>query len=241
MAQFPNSRGLDYFSNRDETGLANPAVMRFFNLVYAWMCVGLALTGGVAWYASQHMDIFVRMGRGVFLLFIVELFLVMAIARAVDRINATTATLMFLVYSAINGVVLSAIFLIYAKSTLAAAFFISAGTFGAMSVFGMVTKSDLTGLGRYLIMALIGIIIASIVSIFWHNSLLQVAINYIGVLVFVGLTAYHTQKLKNIAYQTQGNEALAARYAIIGSLSLYLDFINLFLFILELLGNRRND
>ena len=239
MAQFPNSRGVDYFSNRDETGLANPAIMRFFNMVYAWMCVGLVLTGGVAWYVSQHVDIFRSLGRGVFVLFVIEVLLVMAISGAVTKINATAATAMFLVYSAINGVVLAGIFLVYAKATLAAAFFISAGTFGAMSVYGMFTKSDLTGLGRYLFMGLIGIVIASIVSFFWHNSLLEVAINYIGVLVFVGLTAYDTQKLKNIAYQTQGNEALAARYAIVGSLSLYLDFINLFLFIAQLLGDRR--
>jgi FtsH-binding integral membrane protein len=149
------------------------------------------------------------------------------------------ATALFLVYAALNGVVLSGIFAIYAHATLASAFIISAGTFGAMSIFGMLTKSDLTSMGRFLIMALVGIIIASIVSLFWHNTLLQIAINYVGVLVFIGLTAYDTQRLKQVAYQTQGDPALAARFAVNGSLLLYLDFINLFLFILRLLGDRR--
>jgi hypothetical protein len=220
-------------------GSANPAITRFFNAVYAWMCVGLLLTGSVAWYFSQHPEWIRGLGNGVWALFLVELVLVMAVGNAINRINATAATAMFLAYSAINGIVLSMIFLMYTRSTIASAFFIAGGTFGAMSIYGMVTRSDLMGLGRYLFMALIGLVIATIVSAFWHNSAFQVIVNYVGVLIFVALTAYDTQRLKIIAEQSQGNAALASRLAIVGSLTLYLDFINLFLFILRLMGDRR--
>lgn len=238
MSTLPNPFGIGR-SQSWEAGASNPAVIRFLNTVYAWMCAGLLLSGGVAWYVSQNVQILQSLGKGIWALVVVELLLVVAISGAINRINATTATLLFLLYAAINGVVLSGIFLIYAHSTLASAFLITAGTFGAMSLYGMVTRSDLSGLRQYLMMGLIGVVIASIVSFFWHSTVLQVAINYVAVLVFVGLTAYDTQRLKAIAYQTQGNAALASRLAISGALTLYLDFLNLFLFILELMGDRR--
>lgn len=230
------SQPLDYSSQPMTTTVA-----QFFNAVYAWMCCGLALTAAVAWYVASRPDIIRHLGMGtVLVLFIVELVLVGTISAAVQRISAAVATLLFLLYAAINGVVLSVIFLIYAHAILASAFVITAGMFGAMSLYGFLTKRDLTRLGSLLFMALIGVILASVVSFFWHSTLLQVAINYIGVLVFVGLTAYDTQKLKQWAYQTSGNAALSARLSISGALMLYLDFLNIFLFIVEILGGNRN-
>jgi len=222
-----------------EAGTLNPVLMRFFNAVYGWMCVGLAITGAVAWIVATDYPGVVVMGKASLLLFVAEIVLIIPIAGAVNRINATVATLLFLLFSALNGVSLSIIFLVYAHGLIASAFFIAAGTFGAMSVFGMVTKINLAPIWRYLIMALIGLIIASLFTAFSHNSMLEVAINYLGVFLFVGLTAYDTQRLKAIALQTQNNPAMASRMAIVGSLSLYLDFINLFLFILNLMSDRR--
>jgi len=147
---------------------------------------------------------------------------------------------LFMLYSALNGLTLSAIFIVYAHATLASAFLITAGMFGAMSVYGYVTKRDLTAMGSLLFMALVGLIIASVVSIFWRNSMLTTIINYAGVLIFVGLTAYDTQKLKQIAIATAGDAAMSARLSINGALQLYLDFLNLFLFLLRILGDRRN-
>ena len=241
MSQWSDPYQSNPLSGWREAGTSNPVLRRFFNAVYGWMCVGLAITGAVAWIVANQYQSLATIGNGIWLLFIVEIVLVMAVANAIQRINATVATILFLIYSAINGVVLSGILMVYAhnQGTLASAFFISAGTFGAMSLYGMFTRTDLSPIGKYLIMGLIGIIIASVVSIFWHNTLLQVAINYIGVLLFVGLTAYDTQRLKGIAIQTQDNPSLAARLAIVGSLMLYLDFINLFLFILSLMSDRR--
>ena len=140
-----------------------------------------------------------------------------------------------------NGFVLSILVLKYTAASLGGTFVVTAGAFGAMSLFGYVTKRDLTRLGSLLLMALIGVVLASIVNIFWANSLLYWGITYVGVLVFVGLTAYDTQKLRYVASQTAGDPQLAARMAIVGSLMLYLDFINLFLLMLRLMGNNRRD
>ena len=219
------------------------AISRFFNAVYAWMFAGLALTALVAYYVAAHPQILGQIGGGGMIgLFVVELLLVGVISAAVQRINAVVATLLFLLYAAINGVVLSILFMVYTHSVLASAFAITAGMFGAMSLYGFLTHRDLTGMGSLMFMALIGLIIASVVSIFWHSTMLQVLINYVGVIVFTGLTAYDTQKLKQIALATSGNAAMAARLSITGALSLYLDFLNLFIFIVQILGagNRRD-
>jgi hypothetical protein len=239
FGSFQNSRSAppSYAGQQEVSG----AIASFFNAVYAWMFAGLALTAVVAWYVAGHTDILVSMGRGVFLLFIVELLLVGVISAAIQRINAAVATVLFLIYAAINGVVLSALFMVYTHAVLASAFAITAGMFGAMSLYGFVTKKDLTAMGSFLFMALIGLIIASVVSIFWANSILETLINYAGVLIFVGLTAYDTQKLKQIAIMTSDNASMAARLSISGALSLYLDFLNLFIFLVRILGsgNRR--
>lgn len=241
MSQFPYSTGrqqpLEYGTDAGSSTLS-----RFFNAVYAWMAAGLATTAVVAWYASTQQDLLrsVLSGPGMLILFIAEIGLVVAISRAVNRISATAATALFLVYSALNGLMLSAIFLVYAHATIASAFIVTAGSFAAISVYGFVTKADLTRLGTFLFMALIGLILASVVNIFLHSTGLMWLITYAGVLIFVGLTAYDTQKLKMIAYQTEGNAEMAARMSIVGALVLYLDFINLFLLILRIMGDRRN-
>ena len=239
MSRFPSYRstGLEYESRADSATVA-----QFFNAVYAWMATGLALTAVVAWWVSTQPAVMAQIFRGPMLiaLIIAELALVFVISMATQKINATAATVLFLLYSALNGLTLSVIFLIYTQASLAGTFAVTAGTFAAVSVYGYVTKRDLSTLGSILFMGLIGLILASIVNIFWANSTLYWIITYAGVLIFVGLTAYDTQKLKYIAYQTTDNPALAARLSVNGALMLYLDFINLFLFLLRILGSRRN-
>jgi FtsH-binding integral membrane protein len=239
MSQFPNSdRAYDL---QYQSRVGTSTVTQFFNAVYAWMAAGLALTAVVAWYVSNDPMLMRRIFSGPTLigLIIAELGLVLVIGRAINKISTGVATGLFLLYSALNGLTLSAIFIVYAHSTIASAFIVTAGTFGAVSLYGFVTKTDLTRLGSFLFMALIGLILASVVNMFMASSTLHWIITYAGVLIFVGLTAYDTQKLKLIAIETENNPALAARLSIIGALSLYLDFINLFLFILRIMGDRR--
>jgi len=214
-------------------------VARFFNAVYAWMAAGLGLTAAVAWFVSTQPGLMEQVFRGPVLIFLViaQLALVWMVAGSIQRIGTAAATAMFLVYAALNGVTLSVILLIYAHALVATAFLVTAVMFGATSFYGFVTKRDLTGLGAFLFMGLVGLILASVVSLFWHPTILTVLINYIGVFIFVGLAAYDTQRLKVMALQTRDNPALAARLSVSGALALYLDFLNLFLFILSILGN----
>jgi FtsH-binding integral membrane protein len=226
----------------DMSQVGSAAVVKFFNAVYAWMCVGLAISALVAYATSRNVQTFKSVQQWFILLVLVELGLVFGIGAAVRRLGAGVGTVLFLVFAAVNGLMLSSLFLLVPHSTLANAFIITAGTFGAMSVYGMVTQRDLSPIGRVAYMALIGVILASVVSMFWHNSGLEVLINYVGVLVFVALTAYDTQKLRILAQQSADNPALAARMSILGSLTLYLDFINMFLFIVNIMmsnGRRR--
>jgi uncharacterized protein len=224
-----------------QAGAGSQVLSRFFNAVYAWMAAGLALTAVIAFYIGNNPSLLASIGGGgILLLFVLQLVLVFVISAAINKINANVATVLFLLYAALNGVTLSVIFAIYARATIGGAFIITAGTFGAMSVFGFTTGRDLTRIGSLCFMGLIGIVLASIVNIFVHSSMMNMAINYIGVLVFVGLTAYDTQRLKSVAIQTQNNSAMAARLSINGALMLYLDFLNLFLMILSLMsGDRR--
>jgi len=219
----------------------SPAVASFFNAVYGWMCAGLALTAVVAWWVSGHMDVVARVfTRGELIaLFIAQFVLVVVISAATQRISASVATVLFLAYSALNGLTLAGIFMIYTSSSIAGAFIASAVTFGALSLWGMVTQRDLSVLGRFLFMALIGIIVASLVNLFLAHGAYYWLISYAGVALFAGLTAYDTQMLKQIAYATADNPALAARLSINGALRLYLDFLNLFLFLLQIMGDRR--
>jgi len=223
-----------------ESREGSSVLVPFFNAVYAWMATGLALTAVVAWYVSTQPQILQAMGMGTLLvLFVVQILLVVTISAAVQRINATVATVLFLVYAALNGLTLSGIFLAYTQSTLTGAFVVTAGMFGAMSVAGFVTKIDLTRLGSFLFMALIGMVLATIVNIFVASTALYWITTYAGVLIFVGLTAYDTQRLKAIAYATANDSAMSSRMAISGALTLYLDFLNLFLMMLRIMGSRR--
>ena len=217
----------------------------FIRSVYNWMAVGLGLTGFVAFYVSTSAGIMNTLYRNPFLLiilFIAELGLVFSIAGMVQRMNAATATALFVIYSVLNGVTLSFIFLVYTRASIVSTFFICAGTFAACSIYGWVTRRDLTSLGGFFMMGLIGIIIASVVNMFVRSAGMSLMISYIGVFVFVGLTAYDTQKLKNMALsQPAGLDGDVVRKgAILGALSLYLDFINLFLMLLRIFGQGRD-
>jgi FtsH-binding integral membrane protein len=219
-------------------------VNEFVRSVYNWMAVGLGLTGLVAFYVanSPAMLKLIFGNKLIFFgLIIGELALVFSISARVNKMRASTATGLFLLYAALNGATLSVIFLMYTASSITSTFFICAATFVACSVYGMTTKRDLTSLGGFLMMGLIGIIIASLVNMFMRSSGMSMIISYIGVIVFVGLTAYDTQKLKTMALsQPAGLDAGVVRKgAILGALSLYLDFINLFLMLLRIFGSRR--
>jgi FtsH-binding integral membrane protein len=219
-------------------------VNEFIRSVYNWMGIGLALTGIIAYYVSNDPGIqsIIFGNKLVFFgLIIAELALVFTISARINKIKATTATSMFIIYAALNGATLSAIFLVYTASSITSTFFICAATFIACSIYGMTTKRDLTSMGGFMAMGLIGIIIATVVNFFIRSSAMNMIISYIGVIVFVGLTAYDTQKLKNMALtQPSGLDAGVVRKgAILGALSLYLDFINLFLMLLRILGDRR--
>jgi FtsH-binding integral membrane protein len=235
QAPYSQPQTLDY-------GTSAGVVARFMNNVYAWMAAGLALTAVVAWWvASQGAYFRTIFNPGTLIvLFLAEIGLVMAISYAVNRISAGVATALFLLYAAINGLTFSVIFMVYRLGDIGVAFAITAGMFGGMSLIGYVTKMDLSSFRGFFIMGLIGLIIASVVNIFMHSSALYWLITYAGVALFLGLTAYDTQKLKEIAYATEGNPAMANRLAISGALALYLDFINLFLMILRIMGNRRS-
>jgi len=165
--------------------------------------------------------------------------MVIAISAAINRMSSATATLLFVLYSALNGVTFAAIFMIYTRSSIASTFLVTAGTFGAMSLYGYVTKKDLTGFGSFLFMGLIGIVIASVVNIFLQSEMIYWVTTYIGVFVFVGLTAYDTQKIKKIGEAGFANGEDQQKAAILGALRLYLDFINLFLMLLRIMGGRR--
>ena len=219
-------------------------VNEFIRSVYNWMCIGLGLTGLMALYVSGNdtMRQLVFGNRLIFfVLIIAELGLVVSISGMVDRTRASTATSLFVIYSALNGVTLSFIFLVYTSASIVSTFFICAATFLACSIYGWTTKKDLTSWGSFLMMGLIGIIIASVVNIFIGSSAMYYIIGYIGVIVFVGLTAYDTQKLKDMALsQPAGLDGEVIRKgAILGALSLYLDFINLFLMLLRIFGQSR--
>jgi FtsH-binding integral membrane protein len=214
----------------------------FIRSVYGWMGAGLTLTGVVsALTISSPAALQLIFGtKWVFYaLLFGELGLVIWLSSAITRLSARAATGMFLFYAALNGVTFAVIFLAYTRTSIASTFFITAGTFGAMSLFGYVTKKDLSSWGSFLFMGLIGVIIASVVNIFLKNPMIYWVVTYCGVIVFVGLTAYDTQKIKAMAAQGFSDSDTERKGAIIGALKLYLDFINLFLMLLRIFGRRR--
>ena len=215
----------------------------FVARVYAWMSLALFLTALTSFFVASSPGL-VQVIFGNKLVFygllIGEVALVFYLSSALMRLSAETATALFLGYSILNGLTMAFIFLIYTTGSIASTFLITAGIFGIMSAYGFITKRDLTTLGNLCFMALIGVIIASIVNIFWQNGTFYWITTCIGVLVFVGLIAYDTQKLKVLnATQVEGADN-GQQKAIFGALTLYLDFINLFLLLLRLLGGRRN-
>ena len=215
---------------------------RFMVRVYNWMGSGLALTGIMAWFVSTNetiLNILVTNTMLFMVLFVVEIGLVFYLAARVMKMSESQAMGVFFLYASLNGVTLAPLFLLYTSASLASTFMVTAGMFGAMSFYGYTTKKDLTSWGGFLFMGLIGIIIASIVNMFMNSSALYWIISYAGILIFVGLTAYDTQKIKEM--NILGNEGTEedTKEAIRGALKLYLDFINLFLMLLRVMGTRR--
>lgn len=216
-------------------------VTAFLSKVYGWMFLGLLVTAGTAVVVASSPALIETLILNRILLWILiigQLGLVWYLSARVDKVSPVTAAALFLLYSGMVGITSSVIFLIYTTASIASAFVIAGGTFGAMAVFGSLTKRSLAGVGQFMFMGLIGLIIASVVSIFWFNDVLMFVINVVGVLVFTGLTAWDAQRLKQMAVALP--DGRVGSYAVVGALSLYLDFINLFFFILRLMGGRRN-
>ncbi|MCC6811697.1 MAG: Bax inhibitor-1/YccA family protein [Deltaproteobacteria bacterium] len=221
------------------TSIDSSSITDFLYKVYSWMAVGLGITGAVAWFtaqAPQMLELLVQNRVIFFGLLIAQLGLVAAFSAVAHRASTATAAAMFVAYSALTGLTFSTLFLIYTSASIAQTFFITGGSFAGLSAFGLVTKKDLSGVGRFMLFGLIGVIIASIVNIFMNSPAIYWITTYAGVLIFAGLTAYDTQKLK--ALYTAAGEG--GNLALRGALTLYLDFVNLFLFMLRLLGNRRS-
>jgi hypothetical protein len=213
----------------------------FISQVYLWMTTALVVTALVAaWIASDALSV-ERLMRGplFFILLIVELLVVVALTALINRMSAAVATLVFFGYAALNGVTLSLIFLIYTDASITSTFLVTAATFGATSAYGYFTKRDLTSLGGFFVMGLIGFVIASIVNLFLQSTAVYWIITYLGILIFVGLTAYDTQKIKRLATSGVAGGDAERKASILGALRLYLDFINLFLLLLRVLGRRR--
>ncbi len=218
---------------------AFPVLMR---KVYVWMTFALAITGICAYGVASSPGIINALYSNQAIMWgivIAELALVFGISAAINRISLTTATMLFVLYSALNGVMLSSIFMVYTTTSIASVFFITAGTFAVMAFIGYTTKTDLTSMGKILMMALIGMIIASLVNVFLVKSTgFDLILSYVGVLVFVGLTAYDSQKIKQMLLEAPDAGETAQKVALLGALSLYLDFINLFIYLLRIFGKR---
>lgn len=229
----------DYALERGEAfSLAFPALMR---KVYVWMAMALCITGLTAYGVASSPNLLLTLYSHHWLiigLLFAELGLVFAISGAINRLSLTTATLLFILYSALTGVTFSSIFVVYTMSSIGKVFFITAGTFAAMAFVGYTTRRDLSKMGGILFMALIGLIIATVVNLFIKSSGLELVLSYIGVLVFVGLTAWDTQKIKVMLAQQYDMSETSQKLALLGALELYLDFINLFLYMLRIFGSR---
>lgn len=220
--------------------LAFPALMR---KVYVWMTLALVLTGFTAYGVATSPGIMTALltNRMLFIgLIVAEFALVWSISARINRMSLTTATLLFVLYSVLNGAMLSSIFVVYTMQSIASVFFITAGTFASMAAIGYFTKADLTSLGKILFMALLGLIIATLVNVFLVKSgSFHLILSYVGVLIFVGLTAYDSQRIKKMLIMADDVDEEAQKIALLGSLTLYLDFINLFIYLLRIFGNSR--
>lgn len=229
--------------NEKERGISGvfSALMR---KVYTWMTLALLITGVTAYGVASSPTLLMTLmtSRGLlFGLIIAELALVFIITGALQRLSLTTATLLFIVYSVLNGAMLSSVFVVYTMTSIAKVFFITAGTFGAMAFYGYTTRKDLTSLGKILFMALIGLIIATIVNMFLKSSGFDYILSYAGVAIFVGLTAWDSQKIKQMLQTQYDMSEGTQKLALIGALTLYLDFINLFLYLLRIFGGSNKE
>jgi FtsH-binding integral membrane protein len=213
----------------------------FLRSVYGWMFAGLAITAVVAYAVAQSQSLVLAIARNPIAywgLMIAQLGIVFALSARVEKMAASTASLLFVVYSALTGVTFSFILLAYTGASISTTFLVCAGMFGALAMYGTTTTRSLAGWGQFLFMGLIGVVLASIVGIFWQNDMFQFVLSFIGVIVFTGLAAYDAQRLKQMALAMPAGQT--GSYAIVGALALYLDFINLFLMLLRFLGNRRD-
>ena len=221
--------------SRDEVVVAD-----FLRGVYGWMCGGLAITAATAWFVANSPSIVTAIltNRLLFWAIIIAQFgIVITLSTRVSRMAASTASALFIVYSALTGLTLSFILLMYTGESIASTFVVAGGMFGSLALYGTFTRRNLSGFGQFMFMGLIGLVLASVVGMFWQNDGLQFMISFIGVLVFAGLTVYDAQRLKGLAFAT--NAGGTGAVTIVGALALYLDFINLFLFLLRFLGGRR--
>ena len=221
---------------------ASQIQVRFLTQVYGWMAAALGLSGGVALFVGSSPEIqeLVFGNRLVFFgLIILEFLLVGYISARAFDMPAGQMVGAFVGYALLNGVTLGIIFMVYTADSIASTFFVTAATFGIMSVYGYVTRTDLSRWGNVLLMAVIGLVVASVVNMFWLNSVLYTLTSFAGVLIFVALTAYDTQKVKSMAFIGIEDEDTDRKAAVLGALTLYLDFVNLFLFLLRLFGRRR--
>lgn len=229
----------NYVSQHTATDVA---VSALFKSVYMQMAAALSITGLVAYFLSQSQDFWIFLANNTSLIWVVliaQIALVIWLSARFTRMSMTTATLLFILYSAMMGVTMSTIFMVYTMSSIASVFFITAGMFLVMSLLGYFTRMDLTRLGSVLFMALIGVIIASLVNIFLKSEMLYWVVSYVAVVVFVGLTAYDTQKIKQMLVEYGEVDEMGYKLALFGALTLYLDFINLFLYLLRIFGDRR--
>ena len=230
----------DFSAERQwEATEAFPIIMR---KVYLWMTFALLITGMTAYYVATSPTLLTAILTNKILfwgLFIAELALVFGLSAAINRLSLTFATMMFILYSIINGATMSIIFLVYEVSSIATVFFITAGTFGTMALIGYTTKKDLSTMGKFMYMGLIGLVIATVVNIFLKSDGLTMILSYIGVIIFVGLTAWDSQKIKQMLLQAPEVDEATQKVALLGSLTLYLDFINLFLYLLRIFGRRK--
>ncbi|MCR3758422.1 Bax inhibitor-1/YccA family protein [Clostridium felsineum] len=222
----------------------NQGVRSFIQQVYMWMTLALLTTAGVALAVSTSPSLIeaIFVNRSLFfVLIIAEVFLVGFLSRGINKMSSQVATAIFFVYSVVNGFTFSWIFLAYDLGSISSIFFITAGTFGAMSLYGYVTKKDLSSIGNICLMGLIGLIIASIVNIFIINNTFSLIVSFIGVIIFVAITAYDTQRIKKMAVSLSYSDDMevSAKGSILGALTLYLDFINLFIYMLRLFGRKR--
>ena len=235
MATFDRPEVIDVGGSREDA-----VVAEFLRGVYGWMCGGLAITALTAWSLASSPSIAVAVFRNPILywgLIIAQFGIVITLSARVHKLAASTASALFIAYSALTGMTLSFVLLVYTGESVASTFIVAGAMFGSLALYGTATRRNLSGVGQFMFMGLIGLVVASLIGMFWHNDGLQFMISLIGVVVFAGLTAWDAQRLKAMALAT--NAGGTSAYTIVGALALYLDFVNLFLFLLRFLGGRR--